>query len=208
MGTIIGKPDLRIAIECKFDKSMKMGDIAGKDVFTRKTDSAWSQLIEADANRGSKISIIVFDISLVDNSILKVVDSVGYISGVGLIAIVDSQKGDYNNLAIAYLLARDIALNAKTVELDKDVLMMLITRMIKDINEITKIKSLVQSNIDNNKVILAQLEKSILLMEFNQQYFSKFLQEGTLTKKDLLDFYMGEDVKDKYKSIEKEINSV
>ena len=188
-----GKPDLRIAIECKFDKSMKMGDIAGKDVFTRKTDSAWSQLIEADANRGSKISIIVFDISLVDNSILKV---------------VDSQKGDYNNLAIAYLLARDIALNAKTVELDKDVLMMLITRMIKDINEITKIKSLVQSNIDNNKVILAQLEKSILLMEFNQQYFSKFLQEGTLTKKDLLDFYMGEDVKDKYKSIEKEINSV
>jgi hypothetical protein len=203
-----GKPDLRIAIECKFDKSMKMGDIAGKDVFTRKTDSAWSQLIEADANRGSKISIIVFDISLVDNSILKVVDSVGYISGVGLIAIVDSQKGDYNNLAIAYLLARDIALNAKTVELDKDVLMMLITRMIKDINEITKIKSLVQSNIDNNKVILAQLEKSILLMEFNQQYFSKFLQEGTLTKKDLLDFYMGEDVKDKYKSIEKEINSV
>lgn len=203
-----GKPDLRIAIECKFDKSMKLGDIAGKDVFTRKSDTAWSQLIESDANRGSKISIIVFDISLVDNSILKVIETVGYISGVGLIAIVDSQKGDYNNLAIAYLLARDIALNAKTIELDKDVLMMLITRMIKDINEITKIKSLVQSNIDNNKAILAQLEKSILLMEFNQQYFTKFLQDGTLTKSDLLDFYMGEDVKEKYKMIEKEINSI
>ena len=99
-------------------------------------------------------------------------------------------------------------MNAKTVELDKDVLMMLITRMIKDINEITKIKSLVQSNIDNNKAILAQLEKSILLMEFNQQYFTKFLQDGTLTKSDLLDFYMGEDVKEKYKMIEKEINSI
>jgi hypothetical protein len=45
-------------------------------------------------------------------------------------------------------------------------------------------------------------------MEFNQQYFTKFLQEGTLTKKDLLDFYMGEEVKDKYKMIEKEINGI
>jgi hypothetical protein len=34
----------------------------------------------------------------------------------------------------------------------------------------------------------------------------KFLKDGTLTKKDLLDFYMGEDVKEKYKLIEKEIN--
>jgi len=36
----------------------------------------------------------------------------------------------------------------------------------------------------------------------------KFLNEGTLTRKDLLDFYMGEDVNDKYKSIEKEINEI
>jgi hypothetical protein len=68
------------------------------------------------------------------------------------------------------------------------------------------IKSLVQKNIDNNKEILKQLEKSILLMEFNQEYLKRFLREGTLTKKDLLDFYSGEDIKDKYRLIEKEIN--
>jgi hypothetical protein len=45
-------------------------------------------------------------------------------------------------------------------------------------------------------------------MEFNQEYMRKFLKEGTLTKKDLLDFYVGEDVKDKYKGIEKEINEI
>ena len=57
-------------------------------------------------------------------------------------------------------------------------------------------------------LILKQLEKSILLMEFNQDYLRKFLSEGTLTKKDLLDYYSGEEIKDKYKLIEKEINEI
>lgn len=203
---INGENDLRIAIECKFDKSIRLGEIEKKDIFTRKTDSAWSQLIEADANRGSKVSIIVFDISLVDSSILKVFENVGYIPSIGFIAIVDSQRGNYSNLAIAYMLARDIAVNAKNVELDKNLLTMIVNRIIKDIDEITAIKRLVEGNINNNKEILKQLEKSILLMEFNQSYLTKFLADGILDKKDLLDFYMGEDVKDKYKLIEKEIN--
>ncbi|OJX90798.1 MAG: hypothetical protein BGP01_05390 [Paludibacter sp. 47-17] len=204
---INGDNNLKIVIECKFDKSIRLGDIDSKDIFTRKTDTAWSQLIEAEANRDGKVSIIVFDRSLVDNSILKLSENVGYISGIGFTAIIDSQKGDYSNLSIAYMLARDIALNAKQVELDKDLLAILVNRIIKDINEVLSIKSLVHSNIENNKAILKQLEKSILLMEFNQEYMKKFLIEGTLTKKDLLDFYSGEDIRDKYRIIEKEIKS-
>ncbi|MCT3806475.1 hypothetical protein HZQ57_14120 [Elizabethkingia anophelis] len=205
---IDGNSNLRIAIECKFDKSIRMGEIENKEIFTRKTDTAWSQLIEAQANREGKVSLIVFDISLVDNSILKNFENVGYIQGIGFVAIINSQKGDYSNLAIAYMLARDIALNAKEVELDKDLLAILVNRIIKDINEITTIKSLVHNNIENNKAILKQLEKSILLMEFNQQYLKKFLTDGTLTKEDLLNYYQGEDVKDKYRLIENEINAL
>lgn len=203
-----GNPNLRIAIECKFDKSVRLGDIETKDLFTRKTDTAWSQLLEAQANRDAKVSIIVFDISLVDNSVLREFENVGYIPGVGLVAIINSQKGDYSNLAIAYMLARDIALNAKQMELDKDLLVILVNRLIKDINEITTIRNLVHNNIENNKAILKQLEKSILLMEFNQQYLKKFLADGTLTREDLLNYYQGEDVKDKYRLIEKDINSL
>ncbi len=205
---INGNPDLKIAIECKFDKSVRFGDIQTKDIFTRKSDTAWSQLIEAQANRDAKVSLIVFDISLIENSILKNFENVGYIPEIGFIAIINSQKGDYSNLAIAYMLARDIALNAKSIELEKDLLAILVNRIIKDINEVLTIKSLVLNNIDNNKAILKQLEKSILLMEFNQEYLKKFLNDGTLTKKDLLDYYSGEDVKDKYKLIEKEINCI
>ncbi|MES2826763.1 MAG: hypothetical protein V4687_01350 [Bacteroidota bacterium] len=203
-----GNSNLRIAIECKFDKSVRLGDIETKDLFTRKTDTAWSQLLEAQANRDAKVSVIVFDISLVDSSIFREFENVGYIPGVGLVAIINSQKGDYSNLGIAYMLARDIALNAKLVDLDKDLLVILVNRLIKDINEITTIKSLVHNNIENNKAILKQLEKSILLMEFNQQYLKKFLADGTLTKEDLLNYYQGEDVKDKFRIIENEINAL
>lgn len=203
---INGDSDLKISIECKFDKSVKLGSIESKDIFTRKTDTAWSQLIESNANRNSKVSIIVFDISLIDNSILKYCENVGYIPEIGFISIIDSQKGDYSNLIVAYMLARDIAINAKTIELDKNILSALVNRIIKDINEIRAIKTLVQRNINTNKEILKQIEKSILLMEFNQEYLLKFLDSGRLTKKELLEFYSGENVKDKYKLIEKEIN--
>ncbi len=203
-----GNPNLRIAIECKFDKSVRMGDIETKDLFTRKTDTAWSQLLEAQANRDAKVSIIIFDISLIDNSILKQFENVGYIPGVGLVAIINSQKGDYSNLAIAYMLARDIAMNARTIEIDKDLLLILVNRTIKDINEMLSIKTLVYNNIENSKAILKQLEKSILLMDFNQQYLKKFLDEGTLTKEDLLTYYQGDDVRDKYRMIEKDIENM
>ena len=205
---INGNPELKIAIECKFDKSIKLGEIESKDIFIRKTDTAWSQLIEAQANRNSKVSLIVFDISVVDNSILKFCENVGYIPEIGFIAIIDSQKGDYTNLSIAYMLARDIAMNAKTLDFDSNILAFLVNRIIKDINEITQIRSLVEKNIDNNKTILKQIEKSMQLMEFNQLYLSKFLKTGTLTKKDMLDFYSGEEVKDRFKLIEKQIEEL
>jgi len=203
-----GKTELRIAIECKFDKSLKLGDIESKDIFTRKTDTAWSQLIETQANREAKVSLIVFDKALIDNSILKNYENVGFLPAVGFIAVIDSQRGDYSNLVIAYMLARDIALNAKEVELDKELLSLIVNRIIKDINETLTIRNLVEANIENNKAILKQLEKSLLLMEFNQKYLAKFLSDGKLTKKDLLDFYSGEEVKEKYKSLEKHIEGL
>ena len=203
-----GNPALRIAIECKFDKSIKLGDIDSKDIFTKKMDTAWSQLLEAQANRDSKVGIIVFDVSLIDNSILKSYENVGYINGIGFVAVINSQSGDYSNLAIAYMLARDIALNAKDVELDTKFLSVIVNRIIKDINDVLMIKKLVEANIANNKEILKQLEKSILLMEFNQTYLTKFLKDGKFGKKDMLDFYLGEDVKDKYRVLEKDIENI
>ena len=45
-------------------------------------------------------------------------------------------------------------------------------------------------------------------MKFNQKYFAKYLQDGKLDKQDQLDYYQADEIKDKYKLIEKEINKV
>ncbi len=42
-------------------------------------------------------------------------------------------------------------------------------------------------------------------MEFNHRYLVKFLMNGQLSKEDLLDFYSGEDVKERFRPLEKEI---
>lgn len=203
-----GNAGKRIAIECKFDKSIRLGDIQTKDIFIKKADTAWSQLLEAQVNRDGHAGIIVFDASLVDGGVLAAVQDVRFIPGIGLIAIIDSQKGDYRNLAIAYMLARDIALNTQAVDLDFDVLKIIVNRLIKDAREMSIVRNLVTANIENLKQILQQIEKNVLLAEFNQRYLIKFLSEGTLSKDEMLAFYAGEEVKDRYRLIEREITEL
>lgn len=203
-----GDSGRRIAIECKFDKSIRLGEIQSKDVFTKKSDTAWSQLLEAQANREGQAGIIVFDASVADGSILTAVQDIKFIPAVGFVVIVDSQKGDYKNLGIAYVLARDVALNSKSVALDNDVLNIILSRIIKDLLDISTIKSLVASNIETCKKILVQIEKSMLMTEFSQRYLAKFLTDGTLTKEDLLAFYSAEEVRDRFRVVERDINDL
>jgi len=200
-----GHPGKRITIECKFDKSIKLGDIDTKDVLTKKSETAWSQLIESGANRKSDLNVIVFDNSLVDASISKRYETVGYVPSIGFVCIIDSQKGDYRNLAIAYALARDLALNLIPKEIDFSILEILVRRFIKDANEMIGLKSLVKTSINTGIEILKRLEKNVLVTEMNQKYLITFLKEGSLNKKDLLDFYLGDEIKDQYKIVSKEI---
>lgn len=202
---IDGSGEHTIGIECKFDKGVKLGDIAEKDVFVRKADTAWSQLLETRANRGTGMALIVFDRALVDKSILDFAEHVGFVPQVGFISIVDTQRGDYSNLVIAYTLARDMVLHAGEPDIDPELLSVLVKRLLRTIEEFKTVRTLVEGNIRNNQKILEQLEKAHLLMAFNQQYFEKLLRDKTLTAEDLLAFYMGDEVKSQFKAIEGEV---
>lgn len=203
-----GNADARIAIECKFDKGIRLGDIRSKDVFAKSSDTAWSQLLESQANRDGQAGIIVLDVALADSSVLAEVDDLKFIPGVGFIAIVDSARGDYRNLAIAYALARDLVLMPARGDIDLEILAIIINRTAKDISDTAAIRALVLANIENAKAILARLEKSILLMEFNARYLAKFMTDGTLSKRDLIAFYSGEDVRDRYRAVEQDIKAM
>ncbi len=195
----------KIAIECKFDKSIKLGDIDSPDIASNKYDTAWSQLLEATVNREANASIIVFDKTLADASIQRTVDGVIYVDEVGFICIIDYEASDYHNLAIAYNLARSLALRKDGKNVEVEFVNMFIQRLLKDIRDVQSIETLVKSNIKNNQQILKNIEKSLLSIEFDQQYLMKYLEDGYLSKADLLEFYQREDIKAKYKLLAKDI---
>jgi hypothetical protein len=195
----------RVAIECKFDKSIKLGDIDSPDIASNKYDTAWSQLLEATVNRDANASIIVFDKTLADASIQRAVDGVTYVDDIGFICIIDYEASDYQYLAVAYNLARGLALRKDGKNVEVEFVKMLIQRLLKDIRDVQSIETLVKTNIKNNQQILKNIEKSLLSIEFDQKYLAKYLEDGYLSKADLLEFYQREDIRAKYKLIAKEI---
>lgn len=210
LACVDGSDTRRIAIECKLNKRIPLGNIASNDIENKTDrDTAWSQLLEADANRNARISIIVFDKTNADASIIKNVDGVAYIPEVGFVCLIDGQAGDYQNLAIAYNLARSIAL--QTVDVDGnnvkgEFVNMLIQRILADMKDIETIEDIVKSNIQNNKTILKKIKKNILAVKFTQNYLEKYLKEGgVISKLDLFEFYQRESIRTKYKGISEEI---
>lgn len=197
----------KVAIECKFDKSIKLGDVDSPDIASNKYDTAWSQLLEATVNRDANASIIVFDKTLADASIQRAVDGVTYVDGIGFICIIDYEASDYQNLAVAYNLARGLALRKDGKNVEVEFVNMLIGRLLKDIRDVQSIETLVKTNIKNNQQILKNIEKSLLSIEFDQKYLAKYMEDGYLSKADLLEFYQREEIRAKYKLIAKEIEA-
>lgn len=149
--------------------------------------------------------IIVFDRELIEPTVLGEVENVKYIPAVGFVVIVDSLKGDFSNLGIAYMLARDFVLNTKSPQIDFDAFNVLVRRIVRDISEVLEIRSLVADNIATNRKILEKVHKNLLSLELSREFLGKFLKDGTITKEDLLSFYHGADSAEKYKAVETQI---
>ncbi|OYU00702.1 MAG: hypothetical protein CFE36_14475 [Sphingomonadaceae bacterium PASS1] len=198
----------RVVIECKFDKSIRLGEIEDVDWYGKKFDTALSQLIEAQANRDCHQAIIVFDKSSVAPALLNFVGSISFRPKYGFIVIVDSLRGDYQNLGLAYLLARDLASANPSLEIEHDLLLILIERIIADANRLAGIRSLVEDGIKKSQEVIDRLEQGRLSLDFCRSYLKKFLETGTLTRTDFLDFYSGKDLKFKHKSVNDFVNSV
>jgi hypothetical protein len=199
-----GDSDRRIVVECKFDKSLRLGPIDKRDVYARKSDTVWGQLIEAQANRQAEAGIIVFDRELVDAALASEVEHVKLIPGVGIVVIIDSRKGDFTNLGIAYSLARDLVLVGKESQVDVEVFNVIVRRIAKDVSDIMEIRSMVEDNIANNKKILERMNKNMLSLEHSSEFLGKYVRDGTLSKTDLLDFYQGNGLLEKLKALASE----
>ncbi len=205
---IDGSDEKRVVIECKFEKNMKFGPIEEQDWYGSKLDSALGQLIEAQANRECSHALIVFDLSSINPALLKRVKNISYRAPYGFVVVVDSFRGDYRNLGLAYLVARDLACANPAVDRDGDILTMLLERIIAEASKIAGIRALVERNIGTCHEIISQLDQGVLSLEFCQTHLRKFLSEGTLSNTDLHEFYTGGDRREKYKATQHTIDEV
>lgn len=87
-------------------------------------------------DRDANASIIVFDKSLADASIQLAVDGVTYVDGIGFICIIDYESSDHQNLAVAYNLARGLAMRKDVKNVEEEFVNMLIWRLLKDIRDV------------------------------------------------------------------------
>jgi hypothetical protein len=202
-----------LGIEVKFDKSVALGNPMLEDVFkgndqltgdVKKSnfDTAWSQLLETRANRECPFAIIVFDRSVAHGSVLSAVPDVAYLPGVpGFIVLVDSQAGQYGNLFVAYGIARDLARYhmRQEGEIDTSVLELIVARIIQYLGSAKTVSDLVRKNTDAtikmNKEVQKEVGRLVALAEFTQGYLKKFLEDKTLSAKDMLEFYYAADAK-------------
>ena len=116
-------------------------------------------------NRQCDQAIIVFDRSSIVPSILKVIGNIAFRPQYGFIVVVDSLRGDYQNLGLAYLLARDMASADKKVELETDLLLILMDRIVSEANRLLEIRSLVEDGIKKSQDVISRLEQGSLSMD-------------------------------------------
>lgn len=91
------------------------------------------------------------------------------------------------------------------IEIETDLLLILMDRIVSEANRLLEIRSLVEDGIKKSQDVISRLEQGSLSMDFCRSYLKKFLETGTLSKADLLDFYSGKDLKIKYQAIHEDI---
>ena len=188
-----GDEDKKIIVEVKATKALPLGDL-GKRKLTKSTDNIWGQLIEARANREAKQSIIAIEKNLIGGSLAKELDIVHFIPNVGFVALIDTQRGDYLGLIIAYKIARSFILGDFPYFDDKKLLTKIAEKLIKEANDLLKVRGMVEANIKNNKKILEKIEESLKDIEITKDYLEKLLEERELTVDELYKFFIGEPV--------------
>jgi hypothetical protein len=202
-----GDDTKRIVVEIKFDASISVGGFGDADSTSRTRDTAISQLLEAGANRNAVQSIIVFDKHRSSDALNNQVQGIQWIPSVGFIVVVDYDRDDFTYLHVTLELARSMTISPVKM-VDSSVLKILLERLVTDIDTIKESHKLLNINHENLKKISALIHKHALLVDFARDTILRFIDKGEISQHELLELYRGDAIRDRYKSIGKEVEEL
>ena len=109
--------------------------------------------------------------------------------------IVNTRRGDYENLAIFYSIAREMAKARFDVNiLESASVVMIIERLLYLLNDYRSVKKEVASIKKSSDKIEASLDKLSRYIGITEQYLKTVLTEGQLSEAQILSFYQSADL--------------
>ena len=204
-----GQGGPRIAVEVKFDKNTALGSAGlAKHENKNHEDTAWSQLVEAGANREASLSLIVFDRGSASPTVKSAVQDVAWLPGAGLAVMVDAEQGDFSNLEVAYGFARGLLLAASRPDINAELLSVVVSRAMTEVQRCLGVRKHVMTIMKSAQLMMVDLEQSNAALEGISEMLATVSAENPLGQSDLLTLDQGEDVRDARKRTEKEMKEL
>ena len=205
----IGGPDgPPLAIEVKFDGSTKLGDVADAKHQQNRADTAWSQIIEAAANREAGLAMIVFDKGSASPNVLAAVEDVAWLEGAGLVVMVDAKRGDFRNLVVVYTFARSLLLAAARPDLQPELLAVVVSRALNEVKRCLGVRKHVKAIVESAEELLKDLGQSEAALESIVELLGSIDADNPLGAAELFTLHRGEDVREALTRQDKELENL
>ena len=205
----VGGPDgPRLAIEVKFDGNMPLGDVADAKHQQRRADTAWSQIVEAAANREAGMTMIVVDEGSASSSVAGAVEDVAWLEGAGLVVMVDVERGDFRNLVVAYTFARSLLLAAARPDLQPELLAVVVSRALTEVKRCLVARKHVEAIVESARKLLKDLGQSEAALESIVELLGSIDVDNHLGAAELFTLHRGEDVREALTRQAKELENL
>ena len=192
----VGGPDgPRLAIEVKFDKKVTLGEVDDAKHQNNRADTAWSQIVEAAANREAGLAMIVVDQGSASSSVLAAVEDVAWLEGAGLVVLVDAERGDFRNLVVAYTFARSLLLAAARPDLQPELLAVVVSRALNEVKRCLAARKHVKAIVKSAEELLKELGQSEAALESIVELLGSIDANNPLGAAELFTLHRGEDVR-------------
>lgn len=206
----VGGPDGPVlAIEVKFDKQVQLGDVANaKHENKNKADTAWSQIVEAAANREAVLAMIVFDEGSASSSVRGAVEDVAWLDGAGLAVMVDAARGDFRNLVVAYSFARSLLLAAARPDLEPELLAVVVSRALTEVRRCLDVRKHAEAIARSSVELLKDLGQSEAALASILELLESVDADHPLGATELFTLHRGEDVREAVARLGKELEGL
>ncbi|MBC8363866.1 MAG: hypothetical protein H8E59_02560 [Actinobacteria bacterium] len=192
-----------LAIEVKFDKKVTLGEVDDAKHQNNRADTAWSQIVEAAANREAGLAMIVVDHGSASSSVLAAVEDVAWLEGAGLVVMVDAERGDFRNLVVAYTFARSLLLAAARPDLQPELLAVVVSRALTEVKRCLGVRGHVDKIVKASQELLKDLGQSEAALESILELLGSIDADNPLGAAELFTLHRGEDVRDAIARAEK-----